>query len=199
MSTGLFMGIRSSFVDEAQDSAIAFVEAINDELAKRGITRYVDSTDPPDVYKGHLFGRSELDHHSSRVLVDIASFATTLRECENLALIQHNPFRVAFLPRDFSPPLLTGYFERIGGEPIQIRAGSLPRLMAELSSIAAVLGIPMANGILTDDVATAINTFEGLDEGDSAELSEDQRTAWLVLYEGTRLALEHSVALSLAG
>jgi hypothetical protein len=69
----------------------------------------------------------------------------------------------------------------------------------ELSSVSSDLGIPLNNGSLADEVAAAINEFKQFYEGDSAQLAEDERTAWLALYEGTRLALEHNVALSRAG
>lgn len=75
MSTGLFMGVRGSYIDEAQASATAFLEAINGALSDKGIARYVDPQESPNVYKDALFGRSELDHHSSRVLVKIAVWA----------------------------------------------------------------------------------------------------------------------------
>jgi hypothetical protein len=48
-------------------------------------------------------------------------------------------------------------------------------------------------------MAEAINDFKPLYEGDSTELAEDERTAWLAMFEGTRLAIEHRIALSLAG
>jgi len=197
MSTGLFMGIRSSFVDEAQDAASTFLEEINRAGANRGLPFYLDPIDPPNVYVGSLFGRSELDHHSSQVLANMASLGS--RKVPNLTLIRDNPFRVAFLPIDFFQPLPTNYFERIGGERIRIWIGSLPGLQRELASIASDLGIPLKNGDLTDAIAEAINGFEPLYAGDSGELAEDERTAWLCLYEGMRLALQHDVALSLAG
>jgi hypothetical protein len=199
MSTGLFMGIRSSFVEEAQDAASTFIAAVNRALADRDLPPYLDPAEAPHVYADHLFGRSALDHHSSRVLVDIANLGASARERPNLGLIRDNPFRVAFLPIEFSPPLQTEYFEQIGGDRFRIWAGSLPHLHLELSTIASDLGIPLKNGNLTDEVAAAINEFEPLYDGDSAELAENERTAWLALYEGARLALERNVALSLAG
>ena len=98
MSTGLFMGIRSSFVEEAQDAASAFIAAIDRALADRDLPPYLDPAEPPNIYTDHLFGRSALDHHSSRVLVDIANFGSSVQEHPNLGLIRDNPFRVAFLP-----------------------------------------------------------------------------------------------------
>jgi hypothetical protein len=74
----------------------------------------------------------------------------------------------------------------------------LAHLLNELRLLAGKLGIPLTNGDVTDATALAINAFEPLYEGDSTELAEDERTAWLALYEGARLALQHNVALTLA-
>jgi len=193
------MGIRSSFVDEAQSSASAFVDAINRVLSERGVSSYADPDDPPNVYAGHLFGRSELDHHSSRVLVKIASLGIASRTSPNLELIRDNPFRLAYVPIDFFPPSPTAYHEQITGKDGRIWVGSLPHLLTELKSLAEDLGIPLTNGDITDETAADINDFKPFNVKDSTELIEDDRTAWLAIYEGTRLALQHNVALSLAG
>jgi hypothetical protein len=199
MSTGLFMGVRGSFIHGAETSARAFLDAINHALADKGLAPYIDPPEPPSVYSGNLFGRSELDHHSSRVFSEISSVGTRSEENPNLAMIRENPYRVTFVPADFSPPAPTEYYEQIAGEAVQIWVGSLPRLLAELRRLAAQLGIPLSNSELTDETARTINGFEPLHNEDSTELIEDKRTAWLALYEGTRLALEHRVALTLAG
>jgi hypothetical protein len=62
-----------------------------------------------------------------------------------------------------------------------------------------MLGIPLDDGWLADTVAQKINDFAPLHKNDDCSLAEDERTAWLVLYEGARLAVKHGVALSLAG
>jgi hypothetical protein len=72
-------------------------------------------------------------------------------------------------------------------------------LLTELKQLAGQLGIPLVNGELMDETASTINDFQPLRNGDSVELIEDERTAWLALYEGARLAVEHRVALTLAG
>ncbi len=77
MSTGLFMGIHSSYIKEAQASAGVFVDSINHALLNIDIEPYLDLDQPPNVYSGHLFGRSEFDHHSSRVLAEVASIVGT--------------------------------------------------------------------------------------------------------------------------
>jgi hypothetical protein len=199
ISTGLFMGIRSSYIKEAQASGGAFVESINHALIGIGIEPYLDPDRAPDVYSGHLFGRSELDHHSSRVLAEVASIGASSRQSPNLALIRDNPFRVGFVPANFPLPFPSGYKERIGGSPIEIWVGSLPQLLAELKLLAADLRIPLIHGDLADETAAAINAWLPLYAGDSTELSEDERTAWLAIYEGARLASEHKVALTFAG
>jgi len=66
MSTGLFMGVRGSYIDGAEASAEAFLDAINRALTHRGAAPYLDPPEAPNVYEGHLFGRSQLDHRSSR-------------------------------------------------------------------------------------------------------------------------------------
>ena len=199
MSTGLFIGVRGSYIDGTEASAEAFLDAVNDALTRKGAAPYLDPPQPPNVYRGHLFGRSELDHHSSRVLSEVARLGTQSRDNPNLALIRDNPYRVTFVPVDFAPPSSTKYYERIGGEDTQIWVGSLPRLFTELKQLAAQLGIPLVNGELSDETAAAINDFKPFQHGDSTELIEDERTAWLALYEGARLAVEHRVALTLAG
>jgi hypothetical protein len=58
MSTGLFIGVRYSYIEEAQASAEAFVDSINHVLLDIGVEPYLDPYEPPNVYTGHLFGRS---------------------------------------------------------------------------------------------------------------------------------------------
>jgi hypothetical protein len=193
------MGVRGSYIYGAEFSAQAFLDAINRALTHKGAAPYLDPPEAPNVYKGHLFGRSELDHHTSRVLSEIARLGTQANENPNLALIRDNPYRVAFVPADFAPPASTEYYEQIGGEDTQIWVGSLPRLLTELRQLAGQLGIPLVNGELADETASALNEFEPLRNEDSVEVIEDERTAWLALYEGARLAIEHRVALTLAG
>ncbi len=68
MSIGVFMGIRPSYAEEAQDSAEDYLAAINVALASRGLPPYVEAASPPDVYNGTLFGRSALDAQLQPVL-----------------------------------------------------------------------------------------------------------------------------------
>jgi hypothetical protein len=199
MSTGLFMGVRESFTEEAQDGAKALLKAIDHALVKNGLGPYFDPEPIPNVYNGHLFGRSALDHHSSRVLADIAGREVQSKQTPNLSLIRDNPFRVVFVPADLKRPVETSYRERIAGDLVSIWMGSLDGLLRELSWLAVDLGIPMQDGRVTDEIAIAINDFKVLNASDSSELIEDHRTAWLALYEGARLASANGVALTLAG
>ena len=145
------------------------------------------------------FIRSELDHHTSRVLAEVTGIAASLSPSPHLALIRDNPYRVSFVPVDFDLPLQTDYSEQISGTAIPIHVGSLPQLLVELETLAKVLGIPLNESGLSDRDAAAINAWQQLHDGDAAELIEDKRTAWLLLYEGTRLAIHHNIALTLAG
>lgn len=199
MSTGLFMGVRNSYTEDFQGLAGSLVDAINDVLVADGLAAYVDPDAPPNVYIGSMFGRSALDHHSSRVLIQIADRAAQSRRSPNLVLIRENPYRVVFVPAKLRHPHATRYREQIAGNAIGIWVGSLDGLLEELGWLAGDLGIPTEDGQIFDLTAEAINEYKPFHEGDSGELIEDWRTAWLALYEGARLAKETGVALTLAG
>jgi hypothetical protein len=66
MTVGCFLGIRASYIDDAQDAATAYLNAINAILGTVRLRLYTDPDNPPDVYNNGLFGRSALDHHSAR-------------------------------------------------------------------------------------------------------------------------------------
>jgi hypothetical protein len=199
MSVGCFIGIRSSYIEDAQDAAVAYVAAINRALHLNGLPGYTDPPEAPKVYVGGLFGRSALDHHSAGCLVELAELAMRQRRVPHLGLLATNPYRVAFLPLSFDQPLLTEYQESIAGEQVSIFVGSAPALFSELTTVASSLGIPLQDGRLSDAVARKINDFAPLHDGDDCSLAEDERTAWMLLYEGARLAVQSGVALSLAG
>jgi len=192
------MGVRCSFSGDENGAETAFLDAMNRVLTENGIEPYVDPLERPCVYHGRLFGRSALDHHSPRVLMELVAKAEELGPCPNLSLIRKNPHRVIFLPRALPEPLATGYFERNGGKRAPVWAGSLAQLLEELTNLGHNLRIPFAKGKLADQTASAINKFRPFHELDSTKLIESYRPAWLALYEGARLALENHVALMLA-
>jgi hypothetical protein len=199
MSVGFFMSIRSSYIEDAQASALEYMAAINRALSDAGLVAYQDPVEPPDVYEDGLFGRSALDHHSGRCLLRVAEIASQGQPCPHLALLISNPYRVAYLPGAFAHPFATVATDRIGGVTVRLWFGSCPALSSELVAVAPLLGIPLKGSILADDIAARINESEALYDGDTLEFAKDERTAWLVLYEGARLANERGVALSLAG
>ncbi|HYQ02767.1 MAG TPA: hypothetical protein VER96_29050 [Polyangiaceae bacterium] len=196
MSVGFFLSVHSSYTENGQAAADSFVRAINDALLSQGLGRYVDPEEPPNAYVGPKFGRSSLDHHSASCLVDVAELEPTL---SHLELIAFNPYRVAFLPLDFPSPLETTHREWINDVEPALWIGSAPRLLRELQTLSSRLGISCPTSGLTDDLAAQIDNLERLAPGDPQALVEDTRTAWLLLYEGARLAITHGTALSLAG
>jgi hypothetical protein len=199
MSVGLFMGIVPSYTEEAEDSARELIAAINSRLQEQNLPLYSEPDEPPDVYVDDVFGRSELDHHSASCFVQLAEIAEGRNSARQHLAILGNPYRAVFLPQDFGEPFETGYKEEIFGDLLEVWTGSAQRLLDELTELAPHLGIPLENSVLSDEVAAKINEFELLTEDDDGELAEDERTAWLALYEGARLAVENKVALSLAG
>lgn len=198
MSVGFFMGVCSSYINEAQDAAQSLLKGINRGLSKLNLPEYIDPTHPPDVYVKHLFGRSALDHHGASLLIEIGELAEEHNLGPHLVLVAANPYRVVFLPYDFPEPFDTTHQELLASDYYPVWAGSSQRLLGELLKAAPHLGIPLASGELPDAVADKINEFEPLFEGDS-DAGAESRSAWLVLHEGARLAAKHNVALSLAG
>jgi hypothetical protein len=199
MSVGFFMGIRESYIEEAADSAQAYIDAANRALAQIDAPPYVENPQPPDVYVDSLFGRSALDHDSARLLGQLGETARNDLGAEHLALLAHNPYRVAFLPVDFPTPLMTGFHENLFGKQHPIAVGSSLVLLREALRVAEMLNIPLLEGQLTDSVAAKINDYQPLFDGDEIDPIAEQRTTWLLVHEGAWLSVKHNIALSLAG
>jgi hypothetical protein len=81
----------------------------------------------------------------------------------------------------------------------QLELNPLNKYLQELITVGPELGIPLLRGELSDEAARRINHCDPLYDGDDVITVENLRTAWLVLYEGARLAARHGVALVLAG
>jgi hypothetical protein len=201
MSVGLFLGIANSYTQAAQDDAQSLLEAINLGLVERGLAPYEDPDVAPDAfYENHKLGRSSLDHHSAKMIARLGEMAEDAFDATDAGLLEINPYRLVFLPRDLDEPLLTDHIETIWGSDVGIIAGSLDGLLDDLRRLATELGIPLDDGELTDDIAHRIDDCEPLvDDEDDWDLVENGRTAWLAVYEAARIAREHDVALCLAG
>src|SRR5882762_7282670 len=98
MAVGIFVGIRPSYVENAQFLAEAYIYSINNVLATQGLPKYVELVDRPNVYDGTLFGRSALDHDGGRLLAQLGRLARERVDAKHLALLEENPYRVAFVP-----------------------------------------------------------------------------------------------------
>lgn len=196
MSVGAFLGIGPSFVD--QSAAMAFHQAISVALRSAGLAPYTDpptSTASPTVGR---FGRSSLDHHSADALRGLARRRGSAPAL-HLELVGMNPYRAAFLPIDFPRPLETEYVERIAGTATPIWIGSAYGLTRDLIARAPSLEIPVEANHLSDEIAARIDAGDTLHDADYGRLWESERTAWLLLVEGARLAVARRTAFSLAG
>jgi hypothetical protein len=130
----------------------------------------------------------------------LGEMAEAALDSKHAALLDINPYRLVFLPRDLDKPLYTEHTETIWGSEVGIIAGSVEGLLEELRELAPELGIPIDDGRLTDDIAGRIDRAEPLVDGeDDWDLVENGRTAWLAVYEAARLARDHGIALCLAG
>ena len=198
MSVGFFLGIRSSYIDEAQDSAEAYIAAINKALRRRFLPAYEEPAEPY-VYVDTMFGRSALDHDSARSIGALANRVTRQRRAPHFASLDYNCYRVAFVPIDFPEPLDTEFSEKLFGDETFIQVGSSIALFREVLESAALLGVPLENGSLSDATAARISEYEPLFPGDVVDPNSDLRHTWLLLHEGVRFSVQHSIALSLAG
>jgi hypothetical protein len=202
MSVAFFIGIRPSYGEMGQSDALAFIASIDSALRRSGLPGYSEPATLPDVYRGHFFGRSELDHNSALSLMELAEWAVHRGRFPHLSLLAENPYRVAFVPARFGELLCTDYSERIFGQVKRIWVGSAQALSDELTALATGLGIRLNGDRLPDAVAQQINDLinepGSMHPGDDGS-PDELRMTWLLLYEGARLAAEHGVALSLAG
>ena len=162
MSVGAFMGIRASFVDDAREAADSLVAACQLALQENGFPRYQDPEEPPDVYTGFKFGRSSLDHHAAARLVEVAELADVELEASHLGVISLNPYRMVFLPVALPRPVLTGYIETISGQEVAIWLCSSFGLLDGVLKAAPKLGIPLKDGMLSDEIAAKIDDLAPL-------------------------------------
>jgi hypothetical protein len=122
-------------------------------------------------------------------------------DLNHLKLLIVVPLPVVYVPQDFSQQLEA--LEPRGGGEGKVFLGSAPHVLRCLVAVVQdeKLAIPLQpDGTLSDVTAERINAREPLFDGDTHHLaSEGLRTAWLMLHEGARLAVEHQTALALAG
>jgi hypothetical protein len=214
MTVSFFMGLEPAFENWAEPDQTA-VERVNRFLVADGWPRYVEPAELPDVYEdgGRKFGRSSLSNHDTRSLRAVGQLLGSMGKpsflgrlmpglfgsgsagtVTPLQMLEATPEFVAFVPDGKEDPVMT---DLVNSLDQTLFIGSLPILYRQLIEAAPNLGIPIENGVLSDAVAQQIDDLEEFSGDDSAELVDDLRTAWLVVHEGARLALEHRVALSL--
>jgi len=198
MSTNLYLGIRSSDNDDARESGGAFLNALNQTLAKKGLELYTNPAGQPPTLNDNPQSRSALEHIATRTLTELATLAQTSGRFPALALIRDNPQRVTFVPRGLEKPVASRHFETIAGKRVEVWIGSLAQLAEDLVRLGRELRIPLADGVLANDTADSINMYRPFHERDSTRLLEEFRPTWLALYEGVRLAIQQGVALTIA-
>ena len=192
------MGIKPSYAEGFEHEAEQYISAINNVLAYFEIEPYQDPDPIPDVYNGYLFGRSVLDHHSSPCLADLGKLAIEKCKHEHLKLIAWNPYRVAFVPVELDRAYVTQYEAEIWGRKGKINVGSSIILHDELIELAQHLGVTIVDGDIDNEQVGKINDMEPFSKSEPQNFA-DLRSAWFLLFEGTRLSELHNVVLSLAG
>ena len=183
------IGVRASYSPEDTWQAEGFLDAINVALEQRGLPPYQDAHDPQSVDAGlgrspEFIGDSEIRH-----LFDIAS---------GYAAFGLRGPRDVYLPFEFTEPLEVPFYTwgRFQLFPRGALVGSHGMLQVALEDLATALEIPVTNAALSDDVVSSIARRLPLrPQADSPADVQELRPAWLLYFEGLRVARERQCAL----
>jgi hypothetical protein len=179
MGVACFFGLETFF----EQNAPKILNSINRALERQKLPLWQELSVDTDVFYQRFaglrcMGRSALDHNSARAVAAFADEAYGL-------LFEHgtqfDPLRLEGGTPVFIPLALT---ETVMMDELWL--GSSVTLHRQLTHYASYLGIPLENGQLEDDMARRINDFE---------FGEDDAVTWLMLFEASRLSVQHDVAL----
>lgn len=194
MSVGVFLSIHESYPDNYREYATSLLNAVNVVLSRLGHNPLIDSGKGPHVCEG----RTSLDHIGGGSFRCVGELAGSERQHAHLLWV--NPYRVVFAPASFDEPQATNHQECFGAQEIPVLLGSSPRLRDQLLSLAPEIGIPLENGVLTDEVAQKIDDMQPLHDGeDDWDLIENIRMGWLVMHEAALISIARQVPICLAG
>jgi hypothetical protein len=189
---------------EYTDSLRQDFEQINRVLRASQLPEHSEPEDLPDFpYRGQLLGFPYSWLHYLRRAVAFARQAPAefcpLAEDANPAddprvddelscyfdshFICHSDSQGFYVPIDFPEPL---YDDELSGGIL----GSSQRALAEVMQAAPLLGIPLENGVLSDDAARAIVT-----EVDESHPYGIARKVWLTMFEAFRHSVEYNTAV----
>jgi hypothetical protein len=183
------IGVRASYSPEDTWQAEGFLEAINVALEQRGLPPYQDAHDLQGVDAGSGRSPEFIGDSAIRHWFDIAS---------GYAAFGLRGPRDVYLPSEFTEPLEVPFYTwgRFQWFPRGALVGSHGMLQLALEELATVLDIPLTNAALSDDVVNSISKRVPLrPQADSREDVQELRPAWLLYFEGLRMARERQCAL----
>lgn len=188
MSVGVRLGLMPRNSSGGIERGGSRWDDIASDLATRlggmGLPPYLEPASIRSPYRGFRFGRAGTDHIGSSMAAGLARVAAS----PLLSSLAGDFQSALFLPDQTNDCCFS--FDNYAGA---IRVGPLDGLWRELNVVAPKLGVCLDRcGRLADADAEMI-----CEEGEISgfEDMEDERSAWLLLFEGCRLALEERVAL----
>lgn len=197
------MGIGAAYTDGAQVDQVK--QRVSEVLLAAGLPDYVEATSPDDQKARH----AQLDEltRSDQDAIHAQSTRMLSRMIMRARGSQAGPFadialavERVFVPGDF-PQRLDA--PRLPGRSLWSTGG----LLTALRGAALTLGMPLSNNDVPEKVIKLVNLGKKLGKGDLASEDPDEhgftmmgdyRRRWLTMWEYTRLAHEHKLALVLA-
>jgi hypothetical protein len=204
MSVGVFLGIGSSSGDA--DEVAKVRQAVSAALTAAGLPDYVETDDLAAA--GARYDELAAQARTTEHAIDAASLKVLARTIMRARGTQAGPFtdfatrpEQLFVPGDFT--------QRVDAPQLASRCvWSTGALHTALRLAALTLGLPLANNDVPPNVIKLVAAHKKLGKNDPANDDPDDygfsmvshyRPEWLTLWELTRIAHEHKLALVLAG
>lgn len=209
MGLGIAVGMLADLLENDEEGAEWTRKAlvgVNAVLKKNGLPEHVEPTELPSAeprsgllgfpyswlhYLRRVYAHAAHDDHwAPRRLPPMNDpAADPVLEDETMMmsshLLCHSDCEGYYVPVEFPEPLFDDEGLIPGG-----MLGSSHQLMRELVQVAPVLGIQLANGVLSDD---EVRRIDAIVEAEGAQFIE--HAVWLSLFEASRLSLEHKTAV----
>lgn len=182
MSLGIFRSIRGSYVSKYRGKADRVIRCLNVELKMRGYPEYEDPRQDERKWRQLPCGNTSVAAFLSLAkLAHEAGLPWAFGNCRGERYIA--------LPMEFTGVISVN----VGGVPFFKTVQdflSIQTIHREIIALAPVLGIPLLDGKLDDEVSNRIADCLGVKDGEAPGLLESERALWLDLYVAVGYCLE---------
>jgi len=187
MSLGIFRSIRGSYVPKYRKKADRMIHCLNAELKVRGFSEYEDPE--PDERK---LRQLPCGNTSSATFLSLAKLAHDADL--PWAFGNRQGERYIALPVEFTG-VISVSVGRIPFFRVVQEFFSIQTTRREIIALAPVLGVPLSDGELDNEVSNRIADGLGVKDDEAPGLLENERALWLDLYVAVGYCLEDSTPL----